>query len=180
MVDSGVTLSSLCPRPSPFSLLFLSSPHKEQQTSNLRHALQWGKHIYATVFQIFYETNTGLCREIGIHLNGLLIFPLILYKTCLLLMSSAKKCIRGGAGLGECLLYLLIWYFKRRLLLVDPEGAKLSRRSGKKLSDRSGQQEGLRAKAITWNPNKEFMVMWHSKNNFLFIRQHMFSEVPLK
>lgn len=26
-------------------------------------------------------------------------------------------------------------------------------------SDRSGQQEGLRAKAISWNPNKEFMVM---------------------
>lgn len=43
--------------------------------------------------------------------------------------------------------------------MVDPEGAKLSRGSRKKLSDRSRQQGGLRAKAITWNPNKEFMVM---------------------
>lgn len=43
--------------------------------------------------------------------------------------------------------------------MVDPKGAKLSRGSGKKLSDRSGQQEGLRAKAITWNLNKEFMVI---------------------
>lgn len=51
------------------------------------------------------------------------------------------------------------WFLKKGLLLVDPEGAKLSRRSGRKLSDGSRMQEGLRAKAITWNPNKEFMVM---------------------
>lgn len=48
---------------------------------------------------------------------------------------------------------------KGLLFLVDPDGVKLSRGNGRKLSSGSRQQESLRAKAITWNPNKEFMVL---------------------
>ena len=79
----------------------------------------------------------------------------------LLLISSAMKCISDGVGCPEYFIFLLKIRrcLRKGLLLVDPEGDRLTRRSDKRLFDGSRQLEGLRAKDISWKPRNGFIVM---------------------